>query len=77
MSLKILFFGQLTDFVKKNELETENFSDTGKLIKYLETEYKNLKNAEYSLAVNKNIVKGTVKLNENDEVALLPPFSGG
>lgn len=77
MSLKILFFGQLTDFVKKNELETDNFSDTNKLIDFLEKEFKGLKGAEYSIAVNKNVIKGNVLLNENDEIALLPPFSGG
>ena len=30
-----------------------------------------------SLAVNKSYVRGVVKLNDGDEIALLPPISGG
>ncbi|NUM31201.1 MAG: MoaD/ThiS family protein [Bacteroidetes bacterium] len=77
MSLKILFFGQLTDITKKNEIITPFFEDTNTLINFLEKEYKGLKNAEYTLAVNKNIVKENKVLHQNDEIALLPPFSGG
>ncbi|MCC6722584.1 MAG: MoaD/ThiS family protein [Bacteroidia bacterium] len=77
MSLKILFFGQLTDFVKKSEINSDYYSDTRELINFLETEYPQLKNIKYSVSVNNTIVNEIYKLKENDEIALLPPFSGG
>jgi molybdopterin converting factor small subunit len=31
----------------------------------------------FKVAVNQSIVNADFKLNDNDEVALLPPFAGG
>lgn len=77
MGLNILFFGQLTDFVQKNEINTEYFKDISVLKNYLEKEFPKLKNAEYSISVNRNIINENTALADNDEIALLPPFSGG
>ena len=77
MGLKILFFGQLTDFVKKSEIQTENFKDISELMNYLETEFPKLKKTEYSVSLNRNIINENTSLSDNDEIALLPPFSGG
>ena len=77
MSLKVLFFGHLTDIVKKGEIHTDNFSNTGDLVNFLEKEFPKLKQAKYSISVNRNLINKITNLNEYDEIALLPPFSGG
>lgn len=77
MGLKILFFGQLTDIVQKNEIYTEYFKDISELKNYLEKEFPKLKNAEYSISLNRIIINENTALADNDEIAMLPPFSGG
>jgi molybdopterin converting factor small subunit len=53
-------------------------SDTYVLRERLEARWPSLKNATYALAVNRVIVSSEpFVLSEGDEVALLPPFSGG
>ncbi|WP_299098272.1 MoaD/ThiS family protein [uncultured Winogradskyella sp.] len=39
----------------------------------------NLKTFDVSVALNQNLVDidSTIKLSDNDEIALLPPFAGG
>jgi len=51
--------------------------DTNELIKNLEQQFPALSTAHYSIAVNKKIVQENTAFNENDTIALLPPFSGG
>ena len=36
-----------------------------------------LKDHQYKFAVNESITDYNVEVTENDEIALLPPFSGG
>jgi len=36
-----------------------------------------LKEINYKIAVNQTLADDSLLLNENDEIALLPPFAGG
>ena len=44
---------------------------------YLEETYPEIQGITYLLVVNKVIATTDTILNSNDEIALLPPFSGG
>lgn len=79
MKVNVLFFGMLNDAVKNNKLMIESnlFSDTESLKKYLTDKYPELKRFNYLLAVNQNVARGNEKIYDGDEIALLPPFSGG
>lgn len=75
MNIKI--FGQLTDITGNSSVVLEDVADTDILIKQLQLKYPGLLQAKYVVAVNKQIIQHTTTLQQNAEVALLPPFSGG
>ena len=78
MTITIKYFGLIADITQKKE---EQFSLDSNFIKsirlQLEEKYPELKNTSFSIAVNQNIISDTLVVNENDEIALLPPFAGG
>ena len=47
------------------------------LIRQLQLKYPGLLQAKYAIAVNKQIIQHKTALQQDAEVALLPPFSGG
>ena len=75
--IDILAFGQLTDITGRNTWQMEDVYDTDKLKAELVEKYPKLAQSKFLLAVNMEIIRGNVKLNPGDVVALLPPFSGG
>jgi len=75
MTIKV--FGQLHDIVGNSLIEIENAADTDELIRQLHLKYPALKISKYKVAVNKNIVQSNTALQQDAEIALLPPFSGG
>jgi molybdopterin converting factor small subunit len=75
--VKIITFGQISEFTGSNELVTTKFKDTDALKEWLFKKYPQLKTMNFFVAVNRKIIKGNVHLSDNCEVALLPPFSGG
>jgi molybdopterin synthase sulfur carrier subunit len=77
MKVNISIFGQLTDIVTKDSLIINDISDTNTLTEQLNKTYPALAAIKYAIAVNKNIITNNTILNDNDTVALMPPFSGG
>jgi len=75
MNIKI--FGQLTDITGNNSVTLEDVADTDILLQQLQLKYPALLNAKYAVAVNKQIIQNKTALQQDAEVALLPPFSGG
>ena len=75
--ITVKYFGAVADVTQKKE---ERFSIVGSLFELqskIESQYPEIKQIPYSLALNRLIIKEDAKLNENDEIALLPPFAGG
>lgn len=77
MKIKVLAFGQAAEIIGDANRDYPYVPDTDDLIKQLADNFPELKNLEYSLAVNKQIVRGNTRLQNEDTVAILPPFSGG
>jgi len=77
MSIKVLLFGYLAEQTGKPELEMSECSDTDTLIKKLMLDFPSIKNSKFLISVDKKIIKGNVKLENGNVVALLPPFAGG
>ncbi len=81
--MKLLYFGKLTEAVGGSEQhlnlgEISNDKPTVKdLDDYLKGRYNQLNNQEYRITVNQKFVDFDYAIKEEDEVALLPPFSGG
>ena len=80
IDIQVKFFASCRDLVGESAITiTADISTTSELITLLLAKYPELQNGigEVSLAVNKQYIDGSCDLKNNDEVALLPPMSGG
>jgi len=75
--MKVRIFGILTDVLKCSEMEMHVVSDTDTFKKVLYEKYPVLKDHTFQITLNSEKVTKNILLNENDEIALLPPFAGG
>ncbi|MFZ1320553.1 MAG: MoaD/ThiS family protein [Ignavibacteria bacterium] len=77
MKIKILYFGVTADITGKDSESVLDIHDTNSLNEKLIGIYPKLKNANYRIAVNLEMINENTVLKDDDEVALLPPFTGG
>ena len=77
MKIKLLFFGNISDITGTGEMNYSDAADTDMLELDLKNKFPQLKNFTYRIAVNKEIINKNTKFKDGDEVAFLPPFSGG
>jgi molybdopterin converting factor small subunit len=80
--LKVKFFGCLHELVGKKEIKMRFSSATislGEIISVILEKYPRLSHSTvpYIVSVNQKIADKSIKINANDEVAFLPPVSGG
>ena len=81
MRVRVLFFGILKDVASRSSdtLELSEDATVADLLKHYEARIPRSKDLFSSLAVavNQEYVAGATRLKSDDEVALLPPVSGG
>jgi molybdopterin synthase sulfur carrier subunit len=77
MNITVKLFGQMVDVIGSNLTHVNNVDDTDGLIQNLQLKYPALMYSKYRVAVNRNIIQSNTVLQQDAEVALLPPFSGG
>ena len=91
MQVKVLYFGILKDQfgAVEEQIELPGGSSAGELLEFLRGRTSNLLMSQeasradqqlwrsLALAVNREYAQPTTVLHEGDEVALLPPVSGG
>ena len=77
MKVNVLFFGMLIEKAGGSTVIVENVQNLSELKFKLETQYSFLDEMNYLVAVNQEVVQDNIELNENDEIALLPPYAGG
>lgn len=81
MKIKVKFFASYKEVLGKEEieLELEENSNISHLLDILRNDYPKLGNLMETLVVSVNLEYAEYdrKLKEGDEVALLPPVSGG
>ncbi len=76
MEVKVIFFGVIKEKIGK-DFSIVKVLDTNTLMNEFKTQYSFLNTLDFKLAVNQQLIFLNTILNEGDEVALLPPFSGG
>lgn len=67
----------LAERLPESEFEFPYQNDSDELLKALKKNYPFLEDLQFSLAVDKQLVQENTPLEGNEEIALLPPFSGG
>jgi molybdopterin converting factor small subunit len=76
MAVKIQLYGQLKQITGKTEIITDA-TDTDALMKEVAALYPLLKNLTCLIAVDRNLVQTNTAIKAGQELALLPPYSGG
>ncbi len=80
MKVKVLAFGIAKDIFQRSIIEVEviDTNSVGSLKHILEQQYPRLKQlASYMVAVNNEYAADDGVLKESDEIAIIPPVSGG
>lgn len=73
---KVLFFGELKSITGSSEIQSDA-TDIHQLRNTLLTQWPQLQSKTFSIAVNRVVVHDNIGLAPGDEVACMPPFSGG
>jgi molybdopterin synthase sulfur carrier subunit len=76
MAVKIQLYGQLRQIAGVSEL-ISNAVDTDGLMKEVTARFPLLENLPYLVAVDRTIVQANTPIKAGQELALLPPYSGG
>jgi molybdopterin converting factor small subunit len=77
MVTEITLFGQLTEITGTQKVMVPNPVDTATLLAELGNRFPMLSKSPLIVAVNKRTITENTPLRPGDEVALMPPFSGG
>lgn len=75
--MKILCFAAVAEITGHNEISLESAGTIEELKQKLQQKYPRIANLNYAVAVNQTIATTNQSLSNTDEIALLPPFSGG
>lgn len=73
--IKIIAFGQIAEITGKEFMF--EVSDLESLKQNLLQKFPELSDKKMAFAVNRKLMENNITLNENDVVALMPPYSGG
>lgn len=76
-TITVKAFGMVAEKLPEQEFAFPHQKDTETLLENLYREYPKLKDIKFSLAVNRTLVNEKTSLQGGEEIALLPPFSGG
>lgn len=79
MKVKVLAFGIAKDIFGSSSIEIElNNNLTSGLKQTMEQKYPRLKHlASYMVAVNNEYAQDDTAISDHDEIAIIPPVSGG
>ena len=77
METEITLFGQLAEKAGSQRILVPNAADTWTLLSELRKRFPVLSDSPVIVAVNRRTVTENTPLGPGDEVALMPPFSGG
>ena len=79
MKLTILYFGMIEEITNRREeiISLPSGSTIEQLEKFIKDKYEKLQHLSFKISIDKEISSEKVLLNSSNEIALLPPFSGG
>jgi len=77
MEIKVKLFGMLADELQRQEMTLNGVSDLRSLEHELSALHPVFQRVQCRISVNRKLVNDNVVLHTGDEVAVMPPFSGG
>jgi molybdopterin converting factor small subunit len=76
MAIKIQLYGQMKQITGESELTTDAI-DTDGMMKEMMARFPLLEKLTCLIAVDRNVVQTNTVIKAGQELALLPPYSGG
>lgn len=77
MDITVLFFGVLAETAQTAMKHYRNISSFGDLKLRIHDDFPEIIHYNYRISVNQEIIHDEPLLRDGDEVALIPPFTGG
>jgi molybdopterin synthase sulfur carrier subunit len=77
MNIKVKLFGMLADELQRQEVTMNDISDVRSLEKQLLDFHPVFNRVQCRISVNRKLITDNMILHTSDEVAVMPPFSGG
>jgi sulfur-carrier protein len=77
MNITVLFFGVLAEVTQTSIKHYRNVNSFGDLRIRIQDDFPEIILYNYRISVNQEIINEEPMLNDGDEVALMPPFTGG
>jgi sulfur-carrier protein len=77
MQVKVLFFGVLSEVTGTDCRHYQDVKSTGDLTLRILDDFPEIVHYNYRISHNNEIINADRDLNDQDEVALMPPFAGG
>jgi molybdopterin converting factor small subunit len=75
--IRLKAFGMLAEKMGTDSLEIENPGSSEMLKQQLLAQFPELKDMTFRMAVDRKIIQAETDISAGQEIALLPPFSGG
>lgn len=75
--MRLLAFGRLSHLPLNDVLVPPDVNDTASLRALLSASWPEIGESKVRIAVNQALVHGVAAISDGDEVAFLPPMSGG
>jgi sulfur-carrier protein len=77
MAIKVYLFGKLKELAGHSEVLLEGISDTDQLTTAINNKFPKTKGIPCLIAVDRHIIHSNTLVKEGQELALMPPYSGG
>jgi len=74
---RVTFYGILQERIARELFLKVSLKNVSEMRSYLEENYPILRNIPYLVAINRTISSPENPITPNDNIAILPPFSGG
>lgn len=75
--MDVYLFGILEEVTGQKILKADNFQSTDDLVRSLKDKIPALNDYTFQIAINQEVVTEDTTISPGDEIAFLPPFSGG
>ena len=75
--MKLLYFGILSELAGQTEEEIQFVGSLQELRKQIVHKYAGFEEHPFQIAINQKIAQDELQLAGSEEVAFLPPFTGG
>jgi sulfur-carrier protein len=77
MDIEVLFFGVLSEVVKTRNKHYRDVKTISDLMFRIEDDFPEIVHYNYLISLNNEIIIEDIVLKANDEIALIPAFTGG